>query len=131
MPDIAYLDSSAFVKLVVRETETAALRRFLKRWPRRASSALVRAEAVRAVRRAGAEAVARTLTLLRRMHLVALDDEMLERAGLLDPVTLRTLDAIHLATALSLQGDLGVVITYDERMAEGARALGLRVAVPG
>lgn len=131
MPDIAYLDLSAFVKLVVRETETAALRRFLKRWPRRASSALVRAEAVRAVRRAGAEAVARTLTLLRRMHLVALDDEMLERAGLLDPVTLRTLDAIHLATALSLQGDLGVVITYDERMAEGARALGLRVAVPG
>ena len=64
------------------------------------------------------------------MTLVALTDELLDAAALLDPVSIRSLDAIHLATARSLGADVGVVVTYDDRMADAARGLGLEVASP-
>ena len=127
---VYYLDSSALVKLVVAERETPALRRFLRRRPLRVSCALARVEVVRAVRPHGPAAVARSRQLLDRVNLVALDDALLEAASDLDPAVLRSLDAIHLAAAQTLGEDLDAVVTYDDRMADAARTLGLPVASP-
>lgn len=127
-----YLDSSAFVKLVVAEPESRALRAFLtRRRTRHVSSAILRAEALRAVRHGGPEILADTRSALRRVELVAVTDGILDGAGALEPRVLRTLDAIHLATALALGDDLDLVVTYDARMAEGARLLGLETESPG
>lgn len=126
-----YLDSSAFVKLAVEEPETAALRGFLaKRRQRRVSSALLRTEALRAVRHLGAEALATVREGLRRVDLVGIDDRTLDAAGTLEPRVLRTLDAIHVATAMALGDDLEAIVTYDDRMVEAARLLGLSTATP-
>lgn len=127
-----YLDSSAFVKLVVEEPGSSALRAYLRRRrDRRVASSLLRAEALRAVRHLGPDALARTRTALRRIDLIAVSDSLLEAAGTLEPEVLRTLDALHLATALSLGDDLEAVLTYDRRMAEGARLLGIAALSPG
>ena len=126
-----YLDSSAFVKLAVMEPETNALRAFLlERDGPRVSSSLLRTESLRAVRLLGSEALAAVREGLRRVDLVAMDDRILDAAGTLDPRVLRTLDAIHLATALTVGDDLGAIVTYDERMADGARSLGLPTVAP-
>lgn len=126
-----YLDSSAFVKVVVEEPESAALRAFLAAdEARRVSSALLRTEALRAVRHLGPEALANVREGLRRVDLVAIDDRILDAAGILEPGVLRTLDAIHLATALALGDDLDAIVTYDERMLAAARSLGLPTAAP-
>jgi len=126
-----YLDSSAFVKVVVEETESVALRGFLAASSaRRVSSALLRAEALRAVRHLGPGALAAVREGVRRVDLIAIDDRILDAAGTLDPGVLRTLDAIHLATALAVGDDLDVVVTYDERMVEAARLVGLMTASP-
>jgi hypothetical protein len=126
-----YLDSSAFVKVVVEETESAALRAFLAAsGARRVSSALLRAEALRAVRHLGPDAVAIVREGLRRVDLIGIDDRILDSAGILEPQVLRTLDAIHLATALAVGDDLDAIVTYDERMAAAARLVGLTTAMP-
>jgi uncharacterized protein len=129
--DVAYLDASAFLKLVVREPESAALRRYLRRWPRRASAALLRVEALIQARRHGQEAEVQARQLLRTVALLGLDTTLLEAASDLAPARpLRSLDAIHVAAARSLGADLGAVVTYDERMAQVAADLGLAVAAP-
>ncbi len=129
--EVAYLDASAVVKLLVQEVETTALRRRLRSWPRRASSALLRVELLRTVRRAG---MPRLMEGARRqlanIDLVRLDDDLLERATDIEPATVRSLDAIHLATALSIGSDLAAVVTYDARMSAAAQALGLPVIAP-
>ncbi len=126
-----YLDSSAFVKLAVEEPETEALRGYLAGYAgRRISSALLRTECLRAVRQLGTEALATVREGLRRVDLVAIDDRILDAAGILEPRVLRTLDAIHLATAMAVGDDLESIVTYDERMAEGAHLLGLPTAAP-
>ncbi len=68
--------------------------------------------------------------LLRTMRLIRLDEPLLDRAGDLDPRELRSLDAVHLAAALTVGSDLGVLITYDERLGEAARERGLAVGSP-
>lgn len=125
-----YLDSSAIVKLVVREPESAALRRWLRRKRPLVSSALARTEVLRALLPAGGEAVSRGRAVLRGLALLRVNDRVLEAAGLLLPVALRSLDAIHLATARELGDELGSLVTYDDRLAEAARDLGHRVAAP-
>lgn len=125
-----YLDSSALVKLVVREVDSAALRRYLRRQTRRVSCALARVEVVRAVRPHGPEAVARARAVLQRIDLLQLDDSLLDAAAALDAVMLRSLDAIHVAAARELRGELSAIVTYDARMAKAAAALGLHVAAP-
>jgi len=127
---VVYLDSSALVKLVVGESESAALERELRGEPERASCALARVEVVRAVRPHGTAAVARASRLLRRLDMVQLDEELLDAAAALDGGVLRSLDAIHLAAAQLLGDDLTRVITYDHRMTTAAKALGLTVAAP-
>ena len=126
-----YLDSSAFVKLIVEETESAAVRTYLANHAaRRVSSALLRTECLRAVRHLGPDALVTAREGLRRIDLVGVDDRILDAAGTLEPLVLRTLDAIHLATAMAVGDDLDVIVTYDERMVEAARLLGLPTATP-
>ncbi|MBI4701555.1 MAG: type II toxin-antitoxin system VapC family toxin [Deltaproteobacteria bacterium] len=126
-----YLDSSALVKLVVAEPESGALRRFLGRRPQRVSSALARVEVLRAVRLQGRPAAERAKKLLERIRLLRLDDVLLEAAAAIDPRVLRSLDAIHLASAQALGDDLDAVVTYDRRMSDAASGLGLPVRSPG
>lgn len=125
-----YLDSSAIVKLVVLEAESAALRKFLRRHPSRVSSALARVEVLRAVRPHGEAATVFARSVLGRMALLGIDDEVLDRAARLDGAALRSLDAIHVATALGLGEDLEIVLTYDERMRKAASAAGLLTEAP-
>jgi len=127
---ILYLDSSALVKTVVAEPESAALRRLLRRHHLRVSCGLARTEVVRAVRHLGPRATTRARQVLQRIDLVRLDDALLDAAGVLDASMLRSLDAIHLAAALTVAAQLEAVVTYDARMAAAARLLGLRVAAP-
>lgn len=129
---VAYLDTSAFVKLVVKEPESNALKRALARWPQRGSSALLRTEAVRALRRSGNDRyVAKARRLMRAVHLVQLNEVLLDRAADLPVPTLRSLDSVHLASAMSLGPDLGIVFAYDSRLKQAAEALGLHVDSPG
>jgi len=125
-----YLDSSAIVKLVVREKESLALRRFLRNHPLRVASALARVEVVRAVRSLGPNFNATAHAVLARLQLLRVDDEVLMAAALLDPGVLRSLDAIHLASAQALGSELEAIVTYDSRMADAARLLGLTVLTP-
>ena len=90
----------------------------------------MRVEATRAAARVGAPAVEAVGAALRRVVLVPVDDEVLDIAAHVADPGVRSLDAIHLATALSLGDDLGVLLTYDARMADAARSLGLPVASP-
>lgn len=129
--ELVYLDSSALVKLIVRELESDALAAFLRPYPRRVSCALARVELPRAVRVYPGEMTAAVMAVLRTLRLIRLDDELLNSAAQLPPAVLRALDAIHLAAALTIRAELAHVITYDRRMADAARALGLRVAAPG
>ena len=126
-----YLDSSAIVKLAVREAESAALRRHLRRRQPLVSSALARTEVLRALLPGGEAAVASGRRALALLDLVRINDRVLHLAGALLPAELRSLDAVHLATAEQLGDDLGELITYDERMAAAARMMGHRVSAPG
>jgi uncharacterized protein len=126
----AYLDSSAVVKLVNPEMESEALERYLREWPSRTSSALLRVEVLRAAQTHGPDRIAAAYERLNGIEFVAIDTPILEAAGNLKPVSLRSLDAIHLATAREVGEDLGVLVTYDHRLAVAATELGLPVASP-
>jgi predicted nucleic acid-binding protein len=127
---VIYLDSSAIVKLVVREDESAALRRFLHDHAVQVSCALARVEVPRAVAGEGSAAADRARQVLRALKLLSLDDALLDAAGTLQGVGLRSLDAIHLAAALELGGELQRLVTYDRRMADAGAAVGLPIAAP-
>ncbi|HET7399069.1 MAG TPA: type II toxin-antitoxin system VapC family toxin [Intrasporangium sp.] len=128
-----YLDSSALVKLVAREPESEALRGFLRRHREdgRVTSALARVEVVRAVLEGGPPAVAHARRQLSRVDQVHVDDELLDSAALLRSAgLLRSLDAIHIATAQLLGPDLLSLVSYDHRMQDAAAGLGLPVDAP-
>lgn len=125
-----YLDSSAIVKLVVHEPESAALARYLRGRRPIVSSDLARVEVMRVCLSFDDAVAARARDVLDRIELIRMNARVLEIAGTLLPVELRSLDAIHLATASLLGDTLARVITYDDRMAEAARALGWTVIAP-
>jgi uncharacterized protein len=127
---VLYLDSSAIVKLVAREPETPELVEAVRADPAVISSALAWTEVIRAVRRARGR-VARAQEVLEGIALVPIDDGILRGAADLPPVGLRTLDAIHVATALSLGDDIASLVTYDGHLAEAAATAGIQVIVPG
>jgi hypothetical protein len=127
---VVYLDSSALVKLVVREPESRALRAYLRRERERLSCGLARTEVLRAVRPLGPAAVETARRLLRSIDLVRLDETLLDAAGMLEPPSLRSLDAIHLAAAQLVAPTLHAIVTYDRRMAAAAAALGFPVVAP-
>jgi predicted nucleic acid-binding protein len=124
---VLYLDSSAIVKLVLHEPETSVLIQTVRADPEIVSSGLAWTEVVLATRRAG-RSTGRAERVLDGIALVPIDDGILREAATLG---LRTLDAIHLSTALSLRPDVGAMITYDVRQSRAASALGLEVAMPG
>lgn len=128
---VAYLDSSAILKLVLAEAESDALRAWTDDRETVTSCALARTEVLRAVRRFDADVHARARSVLDGLDLLSIDDEILDSAATLDPDVLRSLDAIHLAAARSLGDDLSAIVTYDDRMLEGARLLGLPTERPG
>lgn len=126
----AYLDSSAIVKLAVVEEHSAALRAWLRDRSDRTSCALARTEVLRAVRSTGPAASVAARAILTGLNLIQVDDRLVDAAASIEPAILRSLDAIHLAAALSLGDDLGAVVSYDLRMLEGAQLLGLPTARP-
>ena len=129
---LVYLDTSALVKLVVTEPESSALIEFLHGWPDRVSSALALAEVPRVLRHArfGAAERQRARRLLARLALIDVDRRILGMAAAFDPPELRTLDAIHLATALAVREDLAGLVTYDRRLATAAERVDVEVLSP-
>jgi predicted nucleic acid-binding protein len=125
-----YVDSSAIVKLAVREPQSDALRKYLRRRHSLISSALARTEVLRALLAGGESALAAGRRALDRVDLVRVNDRVLHLASTLLPLEVRSLDAIHLATASRLGADLVDIVTYDERMATAARSMGYRVSAP-
>jgi hypothetical protein len=127
---VAYLDTSALAKLVLEEPGSWELAEFVRERSV-VSSDLSRVELPRTIRRLGLgeRALALGLDLLRRVVLLKLDRATLSTASGVEPVTLRSLDAIHLASALSVP-ELEVFVTYDRRLASAAQDAGLRVEAP-
>ena len=125
-----YLDSSAIVKLVVEEPESRALRRHLRRRHPLVTSALARTEVLRALVLEGAEGLARGRAVLARLELIRVSDRVLSAAGGMLPPELRSLDAIHLASALLWKDAAGVepvMATHDAALALAAQAHGFPV----
>jgi predicted nucleic acid-binding protein len=129
---VIYLDTSAFVKLIREERETPALQAFLLDRPAGplVSSALLVVETRRAVLREAPDQLARADLLLTRMDQVDVTRSVLEAASRLPDPALPSLDAIHLATALQLEGDLEALVTYDGRLAAAAGRQKLTVVTP-
>lgn len=128
---LVYLDTSAFVKLVISEPETAALVAALSPKTLLVASEILEVEALRATRRAtGEDGATAAHAQLGGVRLLPLTAQIRRRACELEPPTLRSLDAIHIATALDLGERLACMYAYDERMATAASKAGLRVCAP-
>jgi len=110
-----YIDSSALVKLAVRELESAALRRYIRRRRPLVPSALARTEVARALLSLGPQAIQRGHDVLDRVDLIRINDRILNAAMAMLPIDVRSLDAIHLATAQLLGDELARIVTYDDR----------------
>jgi predicted nucleic acid-binding protein len=127
---VAYLDSSAYVKALLGEAGEVALLTELAEWDGYVSSALLAVESIRACGRRDAEDAREARMWLEGVSLLPLDDAIIDVATELEPVVLRSLDALHLATALSVRDQIGIFVTYDERLGQAAAHHGLRVAQP-
>lgn len=127
-----YVDTSALVKLIWQEDESDALQRWLDERAEGSlvSSALLAIEVRRTVLRERPDWLLRADLLLTRVVQVSITDPVVESASRLPDPGLRSLDAIHLATALLLREELTDLLTYDKRLAAAAAAHGLSVAVP-
>ena len=128
-----YLDSSAVMKLVRREDDTVALGERLHERPERSgvTSELGRVEVLRAARRAGSHVLAEARAVIADLDFVSLDRAVQDVACDLGDPILRTLDALHLASALLLAENVAAFISYDHRLAAAARVAGLVVVTPG
>lgn len=128
-----YLDSSALMKLIRQEEESAALGAWLAGHNEEpvVSSELGRVEVLRAARRVGDLVVAEARAVVDELDLVPLDRAVQDVACDIGDPLLRSLDALHLASALLLGNELTTFISYDHRLTDAARAAGLVVATPG
>jgi predicted nucleic acid-binding protein len=132
MAGYAYLDASALVKLAVHEPESAALEAAVRQRDALITSTVGAIELQRALARTRkAGAIEQASAVLDAMFLADMTAAVRSRAGRLEPASLRTLDAIHVATALSLVLPDLEFVTYDDRQAAAARACGLSVVQPG
>lgn len=118
------------MKVPLQEVEIDALLAELAEWDGYVSSALLAVEAIRACGRYRAEYAVEAREFLRDVALLPLDDAVLDEAASISPVRLRSLDALHLATALSIRDEIGVFITYDDRLGAAAAECGLAVSRP-
>ena len=128
-----YLDSSALLKLIVAEPESAALAAWLAGQSDVpvASSELAKVEVLRACRRVAPSAVRLARELLSGLDLVPLSGAVVDVAAELEGDTLRSLDALHLASALAVRTALTAFVAYDTRLQLGAAAIGLPTIAPG
>jgi predicted nucleic acid-binding protein len=119
----AYIDTSALVKLFKAERETDAFRAALDDWPVQVASELIRVEAICSARRLGGEEVLqRAYSALERINLVPITPAIVDMATGAHAPPLRAMDAIHLATALTMREDLGAVFVYDSDLSAAARS---------
>ncbi len=126
-----YLDTSAMVKLVIAEPETAALRAWVADSDRQPVTCdLTRTELIRAVRRRSPELLVEARSALDGVILTKVTVQVFEAAARLEPASLRSLDAVHVASALDLGDDLDGIVAYDDRLIEAARANAIRVLSP-
>lgn len=127
-----YLDSSALLKLVHVERETSALREWLDSRPDvpLVSSELARVEVPRATRRVNEAALPAASAVLAALDLLPMTTELLNAAGDIGAPGLRSLDAIHLASASSMGAALTSFVVYDHRLAEAAATAGLDTVMP-
>jgi predicted nucleic acid-binding protein len=126
-----YLDASALVKLVMSEPETPALVAYLGDASFVLSSRLSHVEVRRAVARVAEPGdVEHAASMLEGLQLIELDAAVADVAGSAAPVSLRSLEAIHLASAMSVTDEIEAFVTYDLRLADAARAAGLTVVAP-
>lgn len=127
-----YLDTSALAKLIFPEPESRALTEWVARWPDRLSSAIARVEMHRILRRgqASSRLVTRAESVLSSVTLLRVDEPVLDLAGRIRDRWLRTLDAIHLASALTIGDAPEAFVTYDTRLAEAAKRARLHVIAP-
>lgn len=128
-----YLDSSALVRLVRTEPESAALASWLAERASQplVSSALHRAELPRAVWQAEPGALPRSFKVMKRIARIALSAAILDDSATLPPQALTAAQAIHLASALAVRRDLTAFVAYDQRLLAAATNAGLPVASPG
>jgi predicted nucleic acid-binding protein len=129
MTALAYLDASAIVKLVLVEAGSSAMYRWYVEAERIVTSRVGLIETHRAARRQGYD-TRRLIDVLETVEVFELDDDVALRARRVEPPALRTLDAIHIATALAIGPALDAFVTYDDRLSEAARAVGLPVVRP-
>jgi uncharacterized protein len=127
-----YLDSAAVVKLVHAEAESQALRDWLDEraetgWT---SSALVEIESFRALARYAPEAIVRLHLVLDQIDMIDISPRVRILAQTVRPVTVRSLGAIHLGTALDIRSRLTSFVTYDKRLLDAAAAVGLPTNSP-
>jgi len=130
---VIYLDSAALVKLVRLERFSQELVNWLNERPGLplVSSALAEVEVPRAIRKAAPDALPAVPATLARLYRLEIDATVrITAAALIDP-NLRTLDAIHVATAIGLGSELQAFVSYDQRLLQAAGDLGLAVASPG
>lgn len=125
-----YIDSSAIVKLIATEPETPALSAFLTDRQPLTCSALAKTEVNRAILPLGERFARQASQVLARIELIRITNEVLSSAGRLEPATLGSLDAIHLATVALFGDTLSGLITYDRRMSQAAESLGWAVHAP-
>jgi len=130
---VIYLDSSALMKLVRQEDETAPLAQWLAERPEHpvVTSEMGRVEVLRAARRIGGQVLAEARAVVADVDLVPLDRSVQDLACDIGDLRLRSLDALHLASAVLLSKDLTAFIAYDHRLADAAQAAGLVVTIPG
>lgn len=125
-----YIDTSALLRVIFPDDTTPALQRYLGRDPALVSSALLRVEARRGTVRRAPLRLPQVDVVLSEVEVVGIGDAVVESAGRLSDPNLRSLDAIHLATALLINEDVDALLTYDIRLADAARAHGLEVVSP-
>jgi predicted nucleic acid-binding protein len=130
---VIYFDSSALVKLVKAEPESRALAVWIdeRAAERSVSSTLAKVEVLLAVRRGGDRFVERARSMIDELDLLAISDEVIDSAAVVDSPGLRSLDAIHLATALSIRDALTGMVVYDRRLFDAAARVGLDPIRPG
>lgn len=128
-----YLDSSALMKLVRQEEETPALCEWLRVRHEQSlvTSELGRVEVLRAARRLGGQVLTEARAVVGDLDLVPLDRAVQDLASDIDDPPLRTLDALHLASAMLLHEELTAFVAYDHRLVAAAQGTGLGVATPG
>lgn len=134
MPTRIYVDTSAVAKLFIAERETPDLRQWLagQAEPHLVSSALLGVELIRLLELANPAAIPSAVQFLANdVDIVEITPPVLADATAMVPPRLRTLDAIHLATALDLRESLDAMLTYDKLLVEACRQAGMAVAFPG